>query len=76
MEPTQQTYTLEGIETALHMLEEYREQLNRAQHNTMPGCGPHSHAVFSYQRLYDVLNDIESAIHGELEIEEEEEWQD
>tara|TARA_Y100000004_G_scaffold95666_1_gene107110 strand:- start:161 stop:379 length:219 start_codon:yes stop_codon:yes gene_type:complete len=72
MKPTQQTYTLEGIETALRMIEEYRQQLSRAQHNTMPGCGPHSHAVFSYQQLYDALNDIDSAIHGDLEYEDEE----
>ena len=64
-------YPLDGIKTALRMIEEYRDQLIKAKNNTSPGLGPQSHAVFSYHQLIDSLTDIESAIYGDLEYEDE-----
>ena len=58
-----ETYTLKGIKTALRVIDEKRDTLFKINGNT--------HIVVSLQELHDLLNDIESAICGDLEFEDE-----
>ena len=58
-----ETYTLKGIKTALRVIDENRDTLFKHNGNT--------HIVVSLQELHNILNDIESAICGDLEYEDE-----
>lgn len=58
-----ETYTLEGIRTALRVIDEKRETLFSHVSGTM--------ILVSIQEFHDLLNDIESAICGDLEFEDE-----
>ena len=57
-----QTYTLNGIKTAMRMLDEARSSLHRKP--VVPNL-----VEISY--VYELINDIESAMVGDLEYEDE-----
>lgn len=61
-----QTYTLKGIKTALRIIEDKRTSLCVDEVVGM------THIVVELQDIHDLLNDIESAIYGDLEYEDEE----
>jgi hypothetical protein len=60
-----ETYTLKGILAALRMIDETR---NKIGHETVPG---QTHVLVELQYLYDLLNDIEDYMTGNLEDEVE-----
>jgi hypothetical protein len=60
-----ETYTLKGIQAALRMIDETRDKIN---HETVPN---QTHVLVDIAYLYNLLNDIEDYITGNLEDEVE-----
>jgi hypothetical protein len=60
-----ETYTLEGIQAALRMIDETRDKINQ---ETVPD---QTHVLVDIAYLYGLLNDIEDYITGNLEDEVE-----